>query len=173
MEECVVFDIDNTLFDSRERFDVVARRFGIISPRELPFEIQKEFWKSYMDPALLSLDRPIARAVKMAVLARRRGLKVIIITGRYERLRADTVTQLVQAGVPFDALIMRPEDNYQEDRDLKPFLVRRIRCNVVEYHDDDLDTLLEIGKMFPRALLFLHRPDGTFDIIQQENRKGH
>ncbi len=165
MEGCAVFDIDNTLFDSRDKFNEAARKFGVISPRELPPDLQREFWMSYMDPALLCLDRPIARAVEMAIAAKRRGLKVVIITGRYEWLRTDTVLQLSSAGVPFDILIMRPEGNYQEDRDLKPFLVRKIGCEVVEYHDDDLETLLEIGKIFPNALLFLHRPDGTFDII--------
>jgi len=163
---CAVFDVDNTLLDSRERFNLVARKFGVRSPKELTFELQKEFWRSYMDPALLSLDKPIARAVEMAVAAKRMGLKVVIVTGRYEWLRADTAAQLSSAGVPFDAMLMRPDGNYQEDRDLKPFLIRSSGCHVVEYHDDDLDSLLEVGRIFPDARLFLHRPDGTFDIIQ-------
>ncbi len=162
---CAVFDIDNTLFDARNRFEVAISRFGVRSPRELPFELQKEFWRDFMDPNLLKLDRPLYRAIEMVHDAKKRGLRVVLITGRYEWLRRDTVLQLMAAGIPFDELVMRPNDNYQVDRELKPSLVRKLGCEVVEYHDDDLETLLEVRKIFPEALLFLHRPDGTFEIL--------
>ncbi len=165
MDKCAIFDIDNTIFDARERYWVTIRKFGVLSPKELPYELQKEFWKSFMDPSLLPLDKPVSRAIEMVLDAKRRGLRIILVTGRYEWLRRETASQLMSAGVPFDELLMRPSDNYQEDRDLKPFLVRGLRCEVVEYHDDNLDTLLEVREIFPKAILFLHRPDGTFDII--------
>ncbi|MDK2372239.1 MAG: HAD family acid phosphatase [Candidatus Korarchaeota archaeon] len=162
---CAVFDIDNTLFDARNRFEVAISRFGVRSPRELPFELQKEFWRDFMDPSLLKLDRPLYRAIEMVHDAKKRGLRVVLITGRYEWLRRDTILQLMAAGIPFDELVMRPNDNYQVDRELKPSLVRKLGCEVVEYHDDDLETLLEVRKIFPEALLFLHRPDGTFEML--------
>ncbi len=162
---CAVFDIDNTLFDARNRFEVAISRFGVRSPRELPFELQKEFWRDFMDPNLLKLDRPLYRAIEMVHDAKKRGLRVVLITGRYEWLRRDTILQLMAAGIPFDELVMRPNDNYQVDRELKPSLVRKLGCEVVEYHDDDLETLLEVRKIFPEALLFLHRPDGTFEML--------
>ncbi len=162
---CAVFDIDNTLFDVRERFNVAIRRFGATSPRELPFEVQREFWRSFMSPELLHLDRPLYRTMEMALDAKKRGLKVVVITGRYEWLRRETTLQLMRVGVPFDELLMRPNDNCQEDRELKPSLIRKLDCEVVEYHDDDLETLIEIRKLFPKAVLFLHKPDGTFEIL--------
>ncbi len=165
MEKCAVFDIDNTIFDARERYRVTIRKFGILSPRELPFELQKDFWKSFMSPELFRLDKPIFRTIEMIVDAKKRGLRIILVTGRYEWLRKETVLQLTSAGVPFDELLMRPSDNYQEDRELKPSLIKNLKCEIVEYHDDDLDTLLEVRKLFPNALLFLHRPDGTFDML--------
>ncbi len=165
---CAVFDIDNTLFDARERFGVALRKFGVRSPREMPFELQKEFWRAYMDPGLLGLDRPLQRTIEMVQDAKMRGLRVVLVTGRYEWLRRETAIQLMSSGVPFDELVMRPDDNYQVDGELKPALVRELDCEVVEYHDDDLDTLLKVGEMFPRAVLFLHRPDGTFKILSRE-----
>lgn len=168
---CAVFDIDNTLFDARRRLEVAISRFGVRSPRELPSELQKEFWRSYMDPNMLSLDLPLQRTIEMAIVAKDRGLRVVLITGRYEWLRRETEMQLASAGVPYDELVMRPSDSYQPDRELKPFLVRKLGCEVVEYHDDDLETLIEIRKVSPRALLFLHRPDGTFEILKAEDRK--
>jgi len=72
---------------------------------------------------------------------------------------------LMQAGIPYDELIMRPDGNFQRDKELKPSLLKGLNCEVVEYHDDDLETLLEVRKIAPNSLLFLHRPDGSFEII--------
>lgn len=162
---CAVFDIDNTLFDVRARFKVAISGFGVSSPRELTPSEQREFWRRFLDPTLLHLDIPIGRSLEMVLEAKRRGLRVVLITGRYESLRRDTELQLIQAGVPYDELLMRPDGNFERDRELKPSILRRLNCEVVEYHDDDLETLLEVRRMFPRALLFLHRPDGSFEII--------
>ncbi len=165
MDKCAVFDIDNTLLDARERYRITIRKFGVLSPKELPFELQKDFWRNFMSPELFYLDKPIFRSIEMIIDAKRRGLKIILVTGRYEWLRRETISQLMSAGIPFDELLMRPNDNYQEDKELKPSLIKDLECEIVEYHDDSLDTLLEVRKIFPNALLFLHRPDGTFSIL--------
>jgi len=164
-EKCAIFDIDNTIFDARERFYLVIKRFGVRSPRELPLELQREFWKEFINPHMFHLDRPISRTIEMVLDAKRRGLKVVLVTGRYESVRRETELQLRMAGIPFDKLIMRPDNNFQRDKELKPFLLREVDCEPVEYHDDDPETLAEIKKMYPNAIYFLHRPDGTFSII--------
>lgn len=164
-EKCAVFDIDNTIFDSRRRFHVAISQFNVSSPRELPLETRRMFWERFLDPQLFSLDVPISRTIEMMLAAKRRGLRLVLITGRYERLRRETELQLLQAGVPYDDLIMRPDGNFQKDAELKPSLLRSLDCEIVEYHDDDLDTLIEVRKISPKALLFLHRPDGSFEII--------
>ncbi|RSN69487.1 hypothetical protein D9Q81_02460 [Candidatus Korarchaeum cryptofilum] len=165
MMKCAVFDIDNTLFDVRRRFHLAISGFNVSSPRELPFELQRQFWMRFLDPELFSLDTPINRSIEMILDAKSRGLRVVLITGRYESLRRDTELQLMQAGIPYDELIMRPDGNFQRDRELKPSLLKGLSCEIVEYHDDDLETLLEVRKIAPNSLLFLHRPDGSFEII--------
>ncbi|MEM0267746.1 MAG: HAD family acid phosphatase [Candidatus Korarchaeum sp.] len=163
---CAVFDIDNTLFDARARYRVAVSFFNVSSHKELPFNEQREFWRKFLDPELFCLDTPIGRSLEMVLDAKRRGLRVVLITGRYESLRRDTELQLLQAGVPYDQLLMRPDGNFQRDRELKITILRKLNCEVVEYHDDDLETLLEVRKVFPKALLLLHRPDGSFEIIR-------
>ena len=163
--KCAVFDIDNTLFDVRRRFHFAISSFNVNSPRELPFDLQRQFWMRFLNPELFSLDIPIRRSIEMIMDAKKRGLRVVLITGRYESLRRDTELQLMQAGIPYDELIMRPDGNFQRDKELKPSLLKGLNCEVVEYHDDDLETLLEVRKIAPNSLLFLHRPDGSFEII--------
>ncbi len=163
--KCAIFDIDNTLFDSRRRFYLVLRKYGVTSPSEVPLSLRKRFWLDYMDPSLFHLDRPIPRAVEMVLEAKLRGLKVVLITGRYELVRVPTEIQLRSAGIPFDELLMRPNDNMDKDYVLKPNLVKKIDCKFSEYHDDDLDTLLVLRKIYPQAVYFHHQPDGTFTIL--------
>lgn len=167
---CVVFDIDNTLFDARARYRVAISVFNASSHRELPPMEQMGFWKRFLDPGLFYLDTPIIRSLEMVLDAKRRGLRVVLVTGRYESLRRDTELQLMQAGVVYDELLMRPDGNFQRDGELKPSILAKLDCDVVEYHDDDLEALLEVRKIFPNALLFLHRPDGSFEIISRERR---
>ena len=162
---CAFFDIDNTLFDTRERFYTAIRQFGVESPSLLPPELRMEFWKAYMDPSLLNLDRPIPRAIEMAIDAKARGLRLVIVTGRYEWIREETILQLKMAGVPFDELLMRPPGFDAPDRELKPALISKAGCEPFEYHDDDLEALLRVRELYPNAILFLHSPDGRFEII--------
>ncbi|MCS7103020.1 MAG: hypothetical protein NZ992_03960 [Candidatus Korarchaeum sp.] len=165
---CAVFDIDNTLFDARVRYRVAISSFNTFSHKELPFNQQREFWRRFLDPRLFCLDTPITRSLEMVLDAKRRGLRVVLITGRYESLRRDTELQLMQASIPYDELLMRPDGNFQKDRELKPSILRKLNCEIVEYHDDDLETILEVKMIFPKALLFLHKPDGSFEVISRD-----
>ncbi len=122
MTGCAVFDIDNTLFDTRKRMYLVLRKYGVNSPSEVPVGMRRSFWIDYMNPLLFHLDRPIPRAVEMVLDAKLRGLKVVLITGRYELVRTPTEIQLRTAGIPFDALLMRPNDNMDKDSIPKPML---------------------------------------------------
>ncbi|MEM1521213.1 MAG: hypothetical protein QXK42_06705, partial [Candidatus Korarchaeum sp.] len=92
---CAVFDIDNTLFDARARYRVAVSFFNVSSHKELPFNEQREFWRKFLDPELFCLDTPIGRSLEMVLDAKRRGLRVVLITGRYESLRRDTELQLL------------------------------------------------------------------------------
>jgi len=136
---CVVFDLDNTLFDTRYRTLAVARRFDALRPppplaslthvaqiRERPQETLArlggiaqevadafaEFWLAeFWNPERFVHDVPIDETLRWAVAARDAGADIRFLTGRIERLRGPSMKQLHEAGlhVPDDALACKPD----------------------------------------------------------------
>jgi predicted secreted acid phosphatase len=152
----VVFDIDNTLADSRQRTLAFARRYGeahgidalakleldgvgydgIDTLKRLRFDaetiatigptFQKEWEAFFWDPNNFGLDTRIDRIAKLADLVRENGGEVFYLTGRIERLRDRTRTQLQDLELPNadDAhLIMKPRLGIRTDR----FKAKRLR----------------------------------------------
>ena len=138
----VVFDIDNTLVDTRPRTLAAARsylksrsagklrqlslglvrfdgrqtaaRLGLKSSEATAFNSHWErfFW----NPANLKLDTPIKDTVKLAHLAKKAGAEVYYITGRINALKQGTVDQLKRIGLPDvdgDHVICKPNPKPQ------------------------------------------------------------
>ena len=89
----IVVDLDGTTFDDRHR-------------RE---HIDHKDWDKYHSRCVD--DKPfndVATAVRMMS-----GLaSILIVTGRPERYRKVTLDALCENDIPFDHLLMRPDDNY-------------------------------------------------------------
>ena len=100
----VVVDLDGTLCDSAHR-EHLARA--------------KE-WDQFH--SLLGEDEPHLDVLNMIHLLST-GQTVIALTGRNERHRQATLKWISEHNVPLDDLLMRPDDNYESDHELKPRLL--------------------------------------------------
>ena len=123
----VVFDIDNTLVDTRYRTLAAARSFAKkrsslralagASLGQMAFSGQQtahklglpsgdreafsRYWdRFFWDARNLSHDRPIAHTVELARRAKAAGAEVFYITGRVDTLKMGTVDQLKALGLP-------------------------------------------------------------------------
>jgi hypothetical protein len=116
-----VFDLDGVIADVRHRLRHVERR-----PKD---------WDAFFAAALD--DPPLDEGVALAREAAR-DCKVVYLTGRPERCRADTVTWLRQHGLPEGRLSMRRERDRRPARMAKPQLLRDLaRGRVVAVVVDD------------------------------------
>ncbi|MEE1754541.1 phosphatase domain-containing protein [Streptomyces sp. SP18CS02] len=104
-----VFDLDNTLSDTRHRQRFLDRR-----PRD---------WNAFF--AAAPHDPPLAEGVALC-LAAAAECEIVYLTGRPERCRADTVEWLAAQGLPAGALHMRRNDDRRPARVTKPELLRRL-----------------------------------------------
>ena len=122
----VVFDLDNTLFDTRERTLLAGQRFdaqhgttyfkgataedmmrdGVETalhlglPQSIALEFQ-EFWSvEFWTPANLKVDRPMVDVLAWAHKAKAAGATVKYLTGRTEPFHAASVAALKAAGLP-------------------------------------------------------------------------
>ena len=148
----VVFDVDGVLVSSVERYDYAVRRAGC---RECP-----RFWRFFLDPGLiLELDAPRPLGVDLAKTRLSQGLALAVVTGRPETLRRTTLKQLRMLGLKPLRLLMRARGDVRSEHVVKREAVERLLyegCEVVEIHDDNIESLASMGRVAREASLILH-----------------
>jgi len=148
------FDVDGVIADVSQR---------LAAARELAEYYGHDFWEVFFSNELLSLDKPRHAGVKLVRDAHIEGFRVIIITGRPNRLRDFTLKQVISyTGVKPDAIYLRRGRDRRSAKVVKAELLGkalRDGFEVIEYHDDSEDVLREIKAKYPWITLFLHVGD--------------
>ncbi|QGV77389.1 LNS2 domain-containing protein [Streptomyces ficellus] len=107
-----VFDLDNTLSDTRHRQHHLDRR-----PRD---------WDAFFTAA--PHDPPLATGVRLCREAAA-DCDIVYLTGRPERCRADTVAWLAAHGLPEGPVHMRRNQDRRPARVTKLEILRRLSAN--------------------------------------------
>ena len=110
----IIFDMDGTLMN------IEHRRHHVSS--------DKKDWQAFKNATVK--DTPYDHICDLAVmLSEVPGNRIIICTGRNETEEWITVKQLLACGIPYDALLMRPNDDYDPDDILKARMLDQLRSN--------------------------------------------
>jgi len=158
----ILYDIDNTLIDVSERYRMSLRESGLdpnINIRKIPPNERNKFWKVFLSNKYMHLDKPDEQEIKNLNEKYDTGYGIILITGRSETLRKDTLEQLRRFGIKYHALIMRPKNNREPDKIYKVELIREMvnmGLDIVEYHEDDPATVKIIKEEFPQIKVIKH-----------------
>ena len=108
----VIFDLDGTLSDCDWRRGHVDGTLG------------KPDWNAFHQASVMDAPREgivtIAKALDVLLLP------IIIMTGRNERYRVQTVAWLKAAGVHHDQLLMRGDTDFRPDTELKAEMLSRM-----------------------------------------------
>lgn len=123
---CYVFDIDGTLADCKHRLHHI--------------EGDKKDWQSFNSKCLL--DAPI-KTVGNILTTLSFNYTIILLTGRSEEFRRETERWLKIAGLEPDCLLMRKEDDYRKDYEMKSDYIDEIqsRFEILSVFDDNKDVL--------------------------------
>ena len=161
-KKIILYDIDNTLIDVSERYRMSLRESGLdpnINIRKIPPSERNRFWRVFLSNKYMHLDKPNQQEIKKLNKKYDEGYGIILITGRPETLRKDTLEQLRRFAIKYHALIMRPKNNREPDKIYKVRLIREmvnIGLNIIEYHEDDPATVEIIKEEFPRIKVIKH-----------------
>jgi len=153
MKYCA-FDVDGVLLDVSERFRIAKEL--VESGRE------RDFWRVFFREELLLLDKP--RGISIELINSRVGrYGLIVITGRPANLYKITLEQIVQNfKLRPTKIFMRRVNDYRPSTIVKLELIEKALnegYEVVEYHDDDLQVLKTIKKLYPGITLYFHQGD--------------
>lgn len=103
--ERVIFDVDGTLMDIEHRRHFVS---GAMND-----------WESFLDPAQMFKDVANQPVVNTAIALHNSGVEIVVVSARNERHRTVTENSLNVAGVEFQHLFLRPDDDFRSDVEFK------------------------------------------------------
>lgn len=92
----VIFDLDGTLADIKERRTLATKEGGKID------------WPKFFDPNNISLDKPNTPVIESFKALQKAGYRMIIFSGRSDATREETEKWLAVNGIVYDKLLMRP-----------------------------------------------------------------
>lgn len=92
----VIFDLDGTLADIKERRTLATKEGGKID------------WPKFFDPNNISLDKPNTPVIESFKALQKAGYRMVIFSGRSDATRDETEKWLSKYGITYDKLLMRP-----------------------------------------------------------------
>jgi hypothetical protein len=134
-----VFDIDGVLADATHRQHHVAQR-----PKD---------WDAFFSAVG---DDPVLEHGRRRLLALAETHEIVLLSGRPERCRADTVAWLERHGIAVTRLVLRPDSDHRPAAQLKAELVRAIGSSndIAVVVDDDASVVQLLADRGYRVALF-------------------
>ena len=133
-EKCVIFDIDGTISDQKNRLYLV---------KEKPKDWDKFFEESVNDEPLYFVKEIYDNFVK------NQGYHIILMTGRPERYREITENWLEKYGFKYTKLLMRSNNSKIANVYMKEYMLKGIldKYDVVMAFEDN-DKVIELFKKY-------------------------
>ncbi len=124
----ILCDIDNTIRSSAWRDDMITNG---------------DSWDDYHVAGFM--DQPVQEMLALLRTFRWAGYKTIALTAIPEKWRQITIQWLIKYQIPFDEILMRPDDNYLPAAELKLFLAKNRIPFLMEvaFMIDDRDDVCE------------------------------
>lgn len=97
---CIVSDIDETILDNRPFIE-----------KEVAKDVKEVNWDGFAAWVDEAAGKPLKPSVELLAYARKKGLAVFLISGRVEKLRRATITNLVKYGIAYDGLYLRGNED--------------------------------------------------------------
>lgn len=156
-KKILVFDIDGVLVDPKIRLEHARK--------------SKDFWKTFFDPKLMETDKPIPVIIDLVKKAIKEGEEVIILTGRPERLRNETISQLEKLGINISKvrIVMRRQRDYRPSYIVKPELLKEVirrQDAAIEIYEDEEKVAQKYKALFPHAKIYLVK-NGKFQKMPE------
>ena len=148
---CIVSDIDETLLDNRPFIE----REVAASDKEVNWS-QFEGWVQEASGKLL---KPTA---ELLAYARKKGLAVFLISGRVEKLRHPTISNLLKYGIAYDGLYLRGDTDKTPASSMKSIYRKKIEdmgyqivVNIGDQYSDLAGGFAQDCEKLPNKMYFI------------------
>ncbi|WWD14300.1 polynucleotide kinase [Klebsiella phage SmellyBerry] len=128
-----IFDLDGTLSDGTHRLHLLPKKDLHLT----------ESWSEFNGASIG--DSPIQSTIDVANALYRSGMTVIILTGRSDEVKTETMIWLDRYGVKYDSLIMRRASDNRKDTVIKEEELRKIGLDrIVAAWDDSPNVIAHL-----------------------------
>ena len=139
MKKAIIFDIDGTLADHKNRLKYIEQK-----PKK---------WDLFFRESIH--DKPLQHIKVIYDALKKTGkYHIIIMTGRPNKYKEITIEWLQKNGFDYDKLFMRPTNNFKKNIEMKEILLQKIMqyYEVVFAFDDD-EKVIELYKKYNIKIL--------------------
>lgn len=148
-----IFDIDGVIAEVSERLRATLQEMHTEDLRKIPKEKRKDFWRIFLSPRYMNLDKPIMENIEYIRRCKEKGVKIILITGRREDTQKEqTIEQLNKWNVPYDKIYFRRRGDLRRDIQYKISIIKRMikkGLEITEVWDDNREIIDKIKEKFP------------------------
>lgn len=132
-QKVIIVDYDGTLSDGKHRLHLLPTKDLHLT----------ESWSEFNSAA--KYDKPIIDTIAVINAMYEAGYAVIILTGRSDEVRSESIYWLQKYGVSFDWLIMRRAEDNRKDTVIKEEVLRAIGLeNIVACWDDSPNVIAHL-----------------------------
>ncbi len=161
---CII-DVDGTLVDSERRFKLAQRGNSIN-------------WEIALDPKIIEkFDRPMPKYIieNIINLCNESDCKIVILTGRPERLREITIRQLETIGLREEEyiLIMRREGDFRKELDYKISKLLELSklYEIIAIFDDNIEFLKQVKTLLRNVKVYhVSKSEGIREVTEIEEQ---
>ena len=160
--KCVIFDLDGVVFDVSRRINAALEEAGAKRVEDLKHNprLKRRFWEAFLSPKYMHLDIPRFDVIDRMWELKRKGYKIIILTGRVLETQGDeTIAQLKKYNVPYDEIYFRRKRDKRKDYEYKASVVMWLKhsgCEIVEIHEDSEEVANKLREIVPEAKIILY-----------------
>lgn len=128
-----IFDLDGTLSNGNHRLHLLPKKDLHLT----------ESWSEFNGASIG--DSPIQSTIDVANALYRSGMTVVILTGRSDEVKTETMIWLDRYGVKYDSLIMRRASDNRKDTVIKEEELRKIGLDrIVAAWDDSPNVIAHL-----------------------------
>lgn len=166
-----IFDIDGTLVDASRRYLICLEEAKLLLRGSLAKLAQSEraiFQRLFLSDKYLHLDVPNVSLINTVNVLFKADNGIVILTGRPERMREATVKQLKELGVPYDLLIMRPNNCRISESKFKILVVGCLikeGLRIVEVYDDNPEVIEAVKATYGGVKTVICRCPGGYSLL--------
>jgi len=108
--ELAIFELDNIIFNTNKRMEMTLKELNLdpnVNFKQLDKDLKEKIFNVYYSDKYINFDEPIHENINKALELYMQNKRIVIITNRPPHMEKCTSEQLMEIGLPYEAIFFR------------------------------------------------------------------